>query len=453
MHADEKMAMCLSDPLLNQTMTDYRWFIEDIFGKETDESLAVSLIRQGRVSPSPKNEPNLLHRAAEKGWNRLASLLLEAPYSFSVNEIDKDHHATALFYAAANGHYSVVKTLIAKGADSNKTSTCMHETPLFAAAKHGHTRVVCTLIDKGGANPDAGTLLMTPLTIAVGLKHQSVVECLLARHADVRLASHNGSEMPFFAATQSTADIFDLIVRHGGAEVPPLAAGGDPTIVREMILSLDNQGKVTNSKLVVINPRTRSECSIKSDYKRFPLSRSYEPAQVSNLISNGSYEELYFCKAELVGNLKGISDPGIKYRMELIIGRKSDKELLVITPWQNACLAGNYALLDRMQAPADMNQDLVRRLQRWLSNSASSGVSSALNETARKALEDTLFLYRYHGEYLKQIQAPESICKCFRSTDNAELKGLLSLCFEQFQTGTSHDKTLAPSWSHVPSFR
>ena len=446
LNARGMVPVCLSDPLLDTSMTDYRWFFETVLGEETDESLAVELIAQGRVDPllyipkqSKTQETSLLHRAAEKGWNKLASLLLEPPYSFPVDE-SSYNNKTALYLAAQNGHHSVVKTLLAKKADCHITSTPEKRTPLLIAASQGHVDVVRTLIDKGGANPDAGSILMTPIAAAVTNKHQPVVECLLARHADVRLAPNNSSNAPYFLATQSTTNIFDLIVQHGGDEVPPLKGGEDQVIAREQIGYVDRDCRSISSSLILINPK---QGKLDADYiNNRPLMCRYAPERVTSLISQYPREELYFCKTEFVSTLKTISDPDIKHRIELITRGKADTDLIIITPWQNACLAANKDILDRMKKPADLNQDLIQQLQdQLMPSAASSSAATTMDIYARKALEDTLFLYRYHGEALKQKYPPSSVSGFLNVSKNDELKELLSSFFQKSQTSSSYTTT------------
>lgn len=83
--------------------------------------------------------------------------------------------ATALWCASGAGHLPVVKTLIAAGADVNRTTKTM-STPLRAACFDGRTDIVKYLIEVGKADFNiANKFNNTCLMIAAFKDHVKVV--------------------------------------------------------------------------------------------------------------------------------------------------------------------------------------------------------------------------------------------------------------------------------------
>lgn len=125
-----------------------------------------------------------LHWAAESGDDVLAGLLLDAHANPAAMTRLGGH--TALHVAAKAGHASVVRQLVARGADVNAVTTT-GATALHFAAASGSAEAVKTLLDRGAEvnvrEPQWG---QTPLMFAAAAGRTEVVKLLTGRGADVR---------------------------------------------------------------------------------------------------------------------------------------------------------------------------------------------------------------------------------------------------------------------------
>ncbi len=87
--------------------------------------------------------------------------------------------------------------------------------PIHFACMAGHSDVVRVLLERG-ADPDAGSLLGTPLVVAAGRKHTEIVELLIAQGADPTLAGGREEHTPMHAAAHAGAtDIVLILIDHG----------------------------------------------------------------------------------------------------------------------------------------------------------------------------------------------------------------------------------------------
>ena len=135
--------------------------------------------RRGNSSPMvPPSTPNKrrLHGPdfcrTKRSSEMRAELLLEkgAGVDFKTND-----GATALFWAACNGHCEIARALLAKGADINSVNDS-GATALMAAAGNNYRDIVELLI-KGGANVN---LKMNDGMSAVRLAEKVEIRALLA---------------------------------------------------------------------------------------------------------------------------------------------------------------------------------------------------------------------------------------------------------------------------------
>ena len=137
-------------------------------------------------------------------------MLLER--NVDVYETDKDE-VTPLYIAAQNGHLNVVKYLVKKGADVNKTTH--GNTPFIAAAARGHLDVVKYLVKKGADVNKAYKDGITPLMIAAQNGHLDVVKYLVKKGADVNKADDNGFTPLYIAADKGYNKIVELFLEKG----------------------------------------------------------------------------------------------------------------------------------------------------------------------------------------------------------------------------------------------
>jgi ankyrin repeat protein len=125
-----------------------------------------------------KDEPSLT-RAANNGHETMLRLLLEKGADLNIEEKD-GRGRTPLEWAAVNGHEAVVKLLLEKVADTNVKDGC-GRTALWWAAENGHEATVKLLLDKGDdTNIGDGRALLVR-TVENG--HAAVVKRLLETDA------------------------------------------------------------------------------------------------------------------------------------------------------------------------------------------------------------------------------------------------------------------------------
>jgi hypothetical protein len=121
--------------------------------------------------------PGALVDAANKGDAKMVRELLAA--GADVNHTKEgDDGRTALYRAAMNGHLEAAQALIDAGADVDKGKTTDGDTPLITAAFQGHLEVVKALVGAKANVNKAGYNGFTPLRVAIGNNHTSVVEYL-----------------------------------------------------------------------------------------------------------------------------------------------------------------------------------------------------------------------------------------------------------------------------------
>jgi ankyrin repeat protein len=130
-------------------------------GQGEEESLKQLLSHGGRVTATTSKQQTPLHIAAMTGYLPSVQLLLDNGASL---EAKNWVGHTALYYAAANGHMSVVSyfsTAVQKKANPTEGWTFIG--PIFGAAINGHHHVVRFLLDRGGfadfMDGDAGEAL------------------------------------------------------------------------------------------------------------------------------------------------------------------------------------------------------------------------------------------------------------------------------------------------------
>ncbi|KAH7134453.1 hypothetical protein EDB81DRAFT_870995 [Dactylonectria macrodidyma] len=137
------------------------------------------------------------------GASEASDVLLRLGYS---PDLKDTYSRTPLWYAAQNGHETVVKLLLAAGADVNAAAGYGGRTALQAAIGEGHLEVVKKLLADGAdvnAAAAAGYNGRTALQAAAEGGHLEVVKKLLADGADVNAAAAaNGGQTALQAAAE-----------------------------------------------------------------------------------------------------------------------------------------------------------------------------------------------------------------------------------------------------------
>ncbi len=201
---------------------------------------------------------------------------------------DIDHGKTPLYWAVERGHASVVEKLMARGANAklalgymrsqpihlaaqagrldivkilveNDPSTldqdAYGETALLRASTSGHADVVLYLLDEKGANLETATNQprhwylhgITPLYSAVKQGHASVVEKLMARGANAKVARQDMIQPLHFAAGAGRLDIVKILVENDPSTLDEQDADGQTALLwasghADVVAYLFNQG-------------------------------------------------------------------------------------------------------------------------------------------------------------------------------------------------------------------
>ena len=155
-------------------------------------------------TPNPQGVPALLMATQEQSFKAAAVLAAHAQ-----TQVDprSQRNESPLMLAALRGQEALVQTLVARGAEVNKTGW----TPLHYAATGGHLRVMAFLIgaqaevDAGSAN---GT---TPLMMAAMYGNAASVKLLLESGADPQIRNAQQLSALDFAQRAGRTDSAALI--------------------------------------------------------------------------------------------------------------------------------------------------------------------------------------------------------------------------------------------------
>ena len=120
---------------------------------------------------------------------------------------------TALIFAAANGHESVVNLLLKSGAEVDQNGN--GKTALMSAAAHGHESVVNLLLERGANVDQRDRDGETPLRLAAANGHEPVVNLLLKRGATVGRWSWDGEISLTLAAANGHESVVNLLLERG----------------------------------------------------------------------------------------------------------------------------------------------------------------------------------------------------------------------------------------------
>ncbi|KAL8685829.1 MAG: hypothetical protein Q9224_005653, partial [Gallowayella concinna] len=194
---------------------------------ENDQTIFIA-IRNGHTSISKYLKPQyrvepftrlvaMINAAASCGhelffWDLLSQLRSMSP---PVSTYLREYGHLTLGYAAANGHQTIVNSLLREGVSIDNEIDQLGETPLSAAAANGHVHVVRFLIDKGAQLLTKG---VTPLHRAAENGHAAVARVLLQQHEvdDARASFPNPM---LIALDQSRETPLHKAARNGHHEV------------------------------------------------------------------------------------------------------------------------------------------------------------------------------------------------------------------------------------------
>ncbi|MDO5693871.1 MAG: ankyrin repeat domain-containing protein [Pseudomonadota bacterium] len=172
-----------------------------------DNAVAMRNLLSSGFDPNTKDEKGVpgLYMALQEGSLRVASQLLESPRLKPETRNAADE--SPLMMAALKGHADLVKRLIARDADVNKTGWA----PLHYAATGGHLEVMQILLDHHAfidAQSPNGT---TPLMMAASYGTPEAVKLLIEAGADVHMRNQKGMSALDFARRAERPDSVELI--------------------------------------------------------------------------------------------------------------------------------------------------------------------------------------------------------------------------------------------------
>jgi uncharacterized protein len=145
---------------------------------------------------------------------KVAKLLIEVPQT-NLN-MTNDAGETPLMMAALKGHTDLVKAIIAKEPEVNKTGW----TALHYASTGGHTEIIKLLLDKYAYIDAASPNGTTPLMMAAQYGSTEAVKLLLDEGADPTIKSQLGITAIEFAQMGNHPDSFELITAAVRAKQP-----------------------------------------------------------------------------------------------------------------------------------------------------------------------------------------------------------------------------------------
>ena len=140
-----------------------------------------------------------------------------------------DSQFTPLANAARAGDVAAIHQLISRGADPNEIRGQNNWTPLLHAIHTGQIGSVNALLDGGADINRLSGDGITPLMMAAGYGYTDIVQLLLKRGANPRVADHSGFRAVDIAAA-GVADIDRFTLFQCQDETVRLLRDADPTL-------------------------------------------------------------------------------------------------------------------------------------------------------------------------------------------------------------------------------
>ncbi|XP_064423994.1 ankyrin repeat domain-containing protein 65-like [Latimeria chalumnae] len=131
---------------------------------------------------------------------------------------------TLLHHAAFNGHTTLTKLLVQRGAPVNATDKHGY-TPLHRAAWSGHTQMAEFLLQRGALPTAAASQGLTPLHVAAANGHLLTAQLLLQRGVEPNVLDRNNWTPLHWAAVSQQLHLIDLLVSEGAATEPGTGDG------------------------------------------------------------------------------------------------------------------------------------------------------------------------------------------------------------------------------------
>ncbi|KAI0192069.1 ankyrin repeat-containing domain protein [Xylaria flabelliformis] len=329
--------------------------IEDIIFRQlwdsSDMTNARSLLQHSRglINVTLK----MIQKAADNTMqeNGIMELLVQQPSAKTVLLSTAEHGWTPLWWAARNGHETLVRLLMERGADFKAKNEDQYM-PLHLAVENGHEAVTKLLLEEG-ADIDAKGFEMTPLHLATRNGHEAIIKMLLERGANTN-AKNEDNYTPLHLAVWNGLEAIARLLLEKGADIDAKTFKGTP-----LLLATENGCEATVKLLI----EKGADLEAQDDFNETPLHTSAfwgHEAIMRLLLEKGANIEaecdqrtaLHYASASgKEATTRLLLDKGANFKTQDSYGR---------TPLQ---LAAQYeheavvSLLERAEASAEMNTD------------------------------------------------------------------------------------------------
>ena len=278
------------------------------FAYSDSSAVAKLLIANGAVvdtETSAGSGATPLINAAARGRKDLVQTLIA--HGADVNRTVTGGHITPLRAAADAGIPDVVELLLSRGADATESYGTHGEAidaPLHYAASYGVKRIVELLIDHGADVNVKGNMGKTPLHYVARIidrpigfiskttkeDHRSIVQLLIAHGADINARDNHGRTPLHWAMAANYLDLVELLIEQG-ADVNAKDDNGVPAIQAVFQTPLHNATEKANINLVKQLIKQGANINAKNYFGITPLlvaTESAEWAVAQVLVSNGA---------------------------------------------------------------------------------------------------------------------------------------------------------------------
>ena len=200
--------------IASRVLESYDW---GTFFLENSGQFLDSWVRLYWAYVRPLEDPPGFQAIHVAGFFGLESLLLwllkNSDSSFLLDVDQKDFTGgTALYWAATNGHESVLPILIERGANPDSADRA-GRTPLMMAAMNGHVRMVQLLLELGAKAETRACSAMTALHLAALTSHADALTELVHHCPDARDARDVNDRTPLsLAAMNGNANVVSTLL-------------------------------------------------------------------------------------------------------------------------------------------------------------------------------------------------------------------------------------------------
>ncbi|XP_054633514.1 ankyrin repeat domain-containing protein 62-like [Dunckerocampus dactyliophorus] len=157
-----------------------------------------------------KEEMRNIHKAA---WKGDVAKMERLSKSYDINEVDQ-HNRTALHLACANGHFEVVKLLVAKKAMLNVCDS-QNRSALMKAVQGQHDHCVSILLENNADPNLADTDGNTALHLAASFSSISTVALFMKKDVDLNAQNLEGLTPLALAVQQDYVEVAEFLLKTG----------------------------------------------------------------------------------------------------------------------------------------------------------------------------------------------------------------------------------------------